>query len=60
MKIKVILDGDRSIIRRPIGPTAHWSDGPLVRRPIGPTTHWSDDPLVLLCRIAVANELDLQ
>ena len=31
--------GDRSIVRRPIGPTAHWSDGPLVRRPIGPTAH---------------------
>ena len=23
-----------------------WSDSPLVRRPIGPKTHWSDGPLV--------------
>ena len=35
-----------AVVRRPIGPTTHWSDGPLVRRPIGPTAHWSDDPLV--------------
>ena len=39
-------DGDVSMVRQPIGPTAHWSENPLVRRPIGSKTHWSEDPLV--------------
>ena len=47
-------------IRRPISPTAHWSDDPLVRRPIGPTVHWSAGSLVLRYRIAVDNKFVLQ
>ena len=31
-----------SLFRRPIAPTAHYSDGPLFRQPIIPTTHCSD------------------
>ena len=30
-----------SLFRRPIIPTAHYSDGPLFRQPIIPTTHYS-------------------
>ena len=30
------------LVRKPIGPTARWSDGPLVRKPIGLTLHWSE------------------
>ena len=46
--------GAMSMVRQPIGPTAHWSENPLVRRPIGPkkchwsekVCHWSENPLV--------------
>ena len=33
---------DDPLVRKPIGPTAHWSETPLVRKPIGSTTHWSE------------------
>ena len=38
----IYVMGSGPIVRWPISPTAHWSDGPLVRR----TTDWSDGPLV--------------
>ena len=56
----IIMEGDRSIVRRPISPTADWSDDTLVRRLIGPTAHWSDGPLVLRYRINVDNKFVLQ
>ena len=41
----LVFLGGQVIIRQPIIPTAHCSDGPLFRQPIAPTAHFSDNPL---------------
>ena len=40
-----------SLLRQPVIPTAHYSDGPLFRQPIIPTAHYSDGPFFRQCKI---------